>query len=359
MGKIKVAVVDDSALVRQVLAGIINGENDMEVVSTSPDPVSARAKFDKLWPDVIITDIEMPKKDGIAFLEEIMKEKPTPVIICSSHTSDNTSLAVRAMSMGAVDVIEKPKIGVKGFLEESVTVITDSVRSAAGADAKKIKLFKPVKIEPKLSADAVIPLAAKTSDDSNADKIVIIGASAGGTQAIEYILTNLPDKTPPIMIVQQMPPVFTKAFAQRLDSISRLSVKEASDGESVLPSTAFIAPGGMHMLIDRNGGHYKIRIKDGPLVTRHRPSVDVLYRSAARSAGKNALGIILTGMGDDGARGMREMHNSGIRTIAQDEESCVVFGMPKEAIKTGAVDEILSLQELPQRITAFWNRNGT
>ena len=202
-------------------------------------------------------------------------------------------------------------------------------------------------------------LAAKTSDDSNADKIVIIGASAGGTQAIEYILTNLPDKTPPIMIVQHMPPVFTKAFAQRLDSISRLSVKEASDGESVLPSTAFIAPGGMHMLIDRNGGHYKIRIKDGPLVTRHRPSVDVLYRSAARSAGKNALGIILTGMGDDGARGMREMHNSGIRTIAQDEESCVVFGMPKEAIKTGAVDEILSLQELPQRITAFWNRNGT
>jgi two-component system, chemotaxis family, protein-glutamate methylesterase/glutaminase len=356
MNKIRVFIIDDSAVVRQVLGELVTSFNECELVGTAPDPVIALAKMEKNWPDVIITDIEMPKKDGLTFIEEIMKTKPTPFIVCSAVAGMGAALTVRALSLGAIDVIEKPKIGVKEFLEESRTVLIDAIRSAGSANVKKIRPAPLLNPEPKLSADVIIPSSLKGNSKINGEKIVIIGASAGGTNAIEQILTSLDENTPPIAIVQHMPEVFTKAFADRLNTICKITVKEASNGDMLTRNLALIAPGGKHMLINTSEKGFSVTIKEGPLVSRHRPSVDVLFRSAAKNAASSALGIILTGMGDDGAVGMKEMHDAGIFTIAQNEESCAVFGMPKEAIKRGAVDKIIHLDAIANTIIA-WGRS--
>jgi two-component system, chemotaxis family, protein-glutamate methylesterase/glutaminase len=349
---IRVLIVDDSALVRQVLSEVLSGAGDIDVIGAAADPIIARSRMEKDWPDVIITDIEMPRKNGLEFLEEVMKERPTPVIICSSYAGENASLSMRALAAGAVDIIEKPKVGVKDFLNESVTMLVDSVRSAAKANVKRLKAAS-ISVEPKLSADVIIPNTTMNAGSGNADRIVVIGASAGGTHAIEYILTRLPENAPPIAIVQHMPENFTRAFAERLNSICRVSVKEGAEGDALRTGVVCIAPGGRHMALVLKDRHYQVAIKDGPLVSRHRPSVDVLFRSASKTAGRNALGIILTGMGDDGARGMVEMKEAGVHTIAQNEETCTVFGMPKEAIRLGAAQEVLPIDDIPDAIVRF------
>lgn len=356
MDKIKIFIVDDSAVVRQVLSEIFSSAPDIEVIGVAPDPILARAKMEKDWPDVIITDIEMPNMNGLDFLQKIMKEHPTPVIICSSVANEGGEYTIKGLSLGAVDIIEKPKIGVKDFLSDSETLLFDSVRAASQVNVSHMRKISQVKIEPKMSADVVIAPWTGGKENGVNNPVVVLGASAGGTQAIEAVLCALPKEVPPIAIVQHMPPNFTKAFANRLNGICKINVTEAVDGEIIEPGHAYIAQGGTHMLLNFIDNSYKLKIKDGPLVTRHRPSVDVLFRSASKCAGNNALGIILTGMGDDGALGMKEMHDRGIYTIAQDEKSCAVFGMPKEAIKHGGVDKIMSLDEIPDEIIKFYSR---
>ncbi len=351
---IKVIVVDDSASVRQILSEILGSDPGIEVIAASSDPIIALNHMKKEWPDVIVSDIEMPRKDGITFVREIMAERPTPVVICSALTEKNARISMEAMAAGAVYIISKPKVGMKDFLYESGLAIIDAVKSAARANVKMLKQKpSPVKIEPKLTADAVLSPAGKKSVRAGADKIVAIGASAGGTQAVEHILKELTPDCPGIVIVQHMPEKFTEAFAARLNNLCDVEVREAADGDRIVPGTAYIAPGNRHTIVERQGNQYRITVKDGPLVSRHRPSVDVLFRSVARCAGDNALGIILTGMGDDGARGMVEMKNIGVRTIAQDKETSIVFGMPKEAIDRGGVDRIVPLQEISREIAAF------
>lgn len=349
--KIAVTIVDDSASVRKVLTEIINANPDMEVISTAPDPIIADHYLKKRWPDVIILDIEMPRKDGLTYLKEIMNIRPTPVIICSSLAEKDAAITMQALAAGAVEIVTKPKIGIKDFLYESVMQITDAVRSAAHANVKKLR--PPVGSEPKLNADAILTLPATKSGISIRDKIIALGASAGGTQATEAVLKRLPVNLPPILIVQHMPEKFTAAYASRLNNVCNINVKEAVDGEKVVNGQVYVSPGNLHLLLKETGNQYFIQLKDGPPVSRHKPSVDVLFRSFAKSAGKNALGIILTGMGDDGAAGMLEMHNSSIKTIAQDEETCMVFGMPKEAIKRGGVDSVLPLHKIPEAIIDF------
>jgi len=354
MAKIKVAIVDDSAVVRQVISEILNSDPGIEVISTASDPVFAMNYLNKEWPDVIVLDIEMPRMDGITFLKKIMAEKPTPVVICSTLTVEGAEVTMQAVSNGAVEIITKPTLGLKGFLEDSKKRLIDSVKGAAQAKVNKIKTINKLITEPKLSADAILPpKMSSTAMEKTTDQVVAIGASTGGTQALEFILTRLPRVSPGIIIVQHMPEKFTLAFAQRLNSISEVEVKEAEDGDRVIPGRVLIAPGNFHMILKRSGAQYRVTVQDGPPVSRHRPSVDVLFRSVAREAGKNALGIIMTGMGDDGASGMLEMHESGSYCIAQDEISCIVFGMPAEAIKRGGVNEVLPLQKLPKKIVEF------
>jgi two-component system chemotaxis response regulator CheB len=355
MAKIRVLVVDDSAVVRQVLTEVLNASHDIEVTATAADPIIARSRMEKEWPDVIITDIEMPRMDGISFIEQVMKERPTPMVVCSSLAGESATLSMKALAAGAVDVIAKPKIGVKDFLNESETILIDAVRAACQIDLKHFtQVSHHLTVEPKLSPDAMLPPSnAKASHTEGKSRVVILGASAGGTQAIERVLRALPADCPPIAIVQHMPEVFTKAFADRLNTVCAPSISEAVNGDHLEDGRIFIAPGGRHMMIEPSGGGYCVVVKDGPLVSRHRPSVDVLFRSAAKYAGRNALGIILTGMGDDGALGMSEMHASGVTTIAQSEETCAVFGMPKEAIRRGGVDRILNLDEIAPVIMAF------
>ena len=359
MGKIRVLIVDDSAVVRQVLSELIGAADDMVVVATASDPIIAKTRLEKEWPDVIITDIEMPRMDGITFIEEIMHQRPTPIVVCSSHAGASASMSMRALAAGAVEVIEKPKVGVKDFLNESEMIIVDAVRSAAHVDVKRIASLSRITVEPKLSPDVVI--AAGNSRVAAGDlhnTIVVLGASAGGTQAIERVLRGLPADCPPIAIVQHMPEYFTRAFAERLNTVCEPTIKEAESGDSMAPGHVFVAPGGRHMMLNCSREQYTLTIKDGPLVSRHRPSVDVLFRSAAKCAGKNAMGIILTGMGDDGAIGMKEMHDVGITTIAQNEETCAVFGMPKEAIRREAVDKILPLEQISSSIVSFYLSRG-
>ena len=355
MAKIRVLIVDDSAVVRQVLSEVLNESPDIEVTATASDPIVARSRLEKEWPDVIITDIEMPRMDGISFIEQIMKERPTPMIVCSSVAGESASVAMRALAAGAVDVIAKPKIGVKDFLSESETILVDAVRSASHIDLGRVaKISAASVVEPKLSPDAMLSKGqSKPGKTDESDTVVVLGASAGGTQAIERLMRALPADCPPIAIVQHMPEGFTRAFADRLNGECAPAIREASDGDALEPGKVLIAPGGRHMMIESRAGRYYAVVKDGPLVSRHRPSVDVLFRSAAKCAGKNALGIILTGMGDDGAIGMAEMHESGMSTIAQNEESCAVFGMPKEAIRRGGVDRILHLDEIAPAILSF------
>lgn len=346
--RIKVLIVDDSALVRQTLAEVLSSDPQIMVMDTASDPFIAVEKLRRNVPDVITLDIEMPRMDGLTFLQKIMSQHPLPVVVCSSLAEEKSDTTLKALEYGAVDIIQKPRLGTKKFLEESRTSICDAVKAAAMAKVKRIDERKQV--EPKLTADAVIPKVATKAMIHTTEKVVVVGASTGGTEALRLFLEAFPPDAPGIVIVQHMPEHFTAAFARRLDGLCRLSVKEAEDNDTVLRGRALIAPGNYHMLLKRSGARYYVEIKDGPLVCRHRPSVDVLFRSAARYAGKNALGIIMTGMGDDGARGMLEMKEAGARTIAQDEKSCVVFGMPQEAIKQGGVDKILSLEDIAPEV---------
>ncbi len=356
---IKVFIVDDSAVVRQVLTALINELPGMRVIGAAPDPIFALRKMEAEWPDVIILDIEMPRMDGITFLRKLMQEHPTPVVICSTLTAKGAEVTMQAMSAGAVDVITKPTVNLKGFLQDSKTTLADAIKAAAHARMKKIAttdVKSTVEYTPKLTADSVIPPSSLAPMSETTDRVVAIGTSTGGTQALEYILTRLPRTVPGIVIVQHMPEAFTAAFAQRLNDLSEITVKEAEQNDRVIPGLALIAPGGKHMLLRRSGAQYRVEIKDGPLVSRHRPSVDVLFRSTAQAAGKNALGVIMTGMGDDGARGLKELHDTGALTLAQDEASCVVYGMPKEAVKLGATDGELPLSAIPEIIIRAPNR---
>lgn len=345
--EIKVLIVDDSAVVRQVLTGLLDGVSGLKVIGAAPDPIFAMKRMETEWPDVIVLDIEMPRMDGVTFLRKLMSERPTPVVICSTLTEKGAEVTMQAMSAGAVDIITKPKVNLRGFLQESKTAIVDVIKAAAGSRPSAIKSAStsPSRAPANtLSACVPKPMVQTT------DRVIVIGTSTGGTQALEYLFTQLPRTAPPIVVVQHMPEHFTAAFAKRLDGICQVTVKEAAQNDRALPGLVLIAPGGKHMLLQRNGAQYQVEVKDGPLVSRHRPSVDVLFRSSAQSAGANAVGIILTGMGDDGAHGMKEMHDAGALTIAQDEASCVVYGMPKEAVKLGAVDGILPLSSIPQLI---------
>ena len=352
MKKIKVFLVDDSAVVRQVLQAILEQEPDIHVIGAASDPIFAMNKFAREWPDVIVLDVEMPRMDGITFLKKIMVEHPTPVVICSSLTEKGAETTLQALAAGAVEVITKPKVGLKNFLLESSNELVAAVRAAAQANVKcQVRvgaLLSPV--AGKLNADAILPAATIHSMAKTTERIVAIGTSTGGTQALESVLTALPRVCPGIVIVQHMPEKFTALFAERLNGLCQIEVREAKNNDRVIPGLALIAPGGKHMLLKRSGAYYHVEVVDGPLVNRHRPSVDVLFRSVAKFAGKNATGIIMTGMGDDGARGLKEMLDAGAPTVAQDEATCVVFGMPKEAIKLGAAKKVVPLHEMHRAI---------
>ncbi len=358
---IRVLIVDDSAIVRQTLREILASDPGIQVIGTAPDPYLAVKKMKAQAPDVITLDVEMPRMDGLTFLRKIMTHQPLPVIICSALTEKNSELALRAMEYGAVEVINKPRLGVQKFFEEARIRLTDVVKAAAEShiSRKKTTPVPPVaKAEPKLRADAVLPLAkpGKTVFQTT-DKVLVVGASTGGTEALRVLLSAMPLDAPGIVVVQHMPEHFTTAFAGRLDGICGITVKEAADGDPVLRGQALIAPGNRHLLLKRSGARYQVQIKDGPLVSRHRPSVDVLFRSAARYAGSNAIGVILTGMGDDGAHGLREMHQAGAYTIAQDEATCVVYGMPKEALKLGCVDRVLPLPHIAGEVIRYYQKS--
>jgi two-component system chemotaxis response regulator CheB len=350
MKKIRVLVVDDSAVVRSTLTEILSSDPSIEVMATASDPFVAAERMKEEIPDVITLDIEMPRMDGITFLQKIMSQHPIPVVICSSLTEKGSVSALRALEYGAVDIITKPRLGTKLYFEESKIYICDIIKAAAHVNPKKQAPAQWMDVEPKLSADVIIPKYTSGAMLQTTEKVVVVGASTGGTEALKTFLEAFPPDTPGIIIVQHMPENFTSAFAKRLDSLCSISVKEAENGDSVIRGRALIAPGNHHLLLKRSGARYYVEIKDGPLVSRHRPSVDVLFRSAARYAGKNALGIIMTGMGDDGAKGMLELKETGAYTIAQDEKSCVVFGMPNEAIKLGCIDKILPLAEISNHV---------
>lgn len=354
MNKIRVLVVDDSAVVRQTLNDILSSDPQIEVMGMAADPIIAAQRIAEEVPDVITLDIEMPRMDGLTFLHKIMSQHPIPVVIVSSLAEEGSESAFRAMEYGAVDVIQKPKLGTKQFIEESRILICDTIKAAVSARLKSVPLNFTV--APKLSADAVIAKVPSKSMAQTTEKVVAVGASTGGTEALKEFLTALPLDAPGIVVVQHMPENFTAAFAKRLDSICRITVKEARNNDTVVRGQALIAPGNHHMLLKRSGARYYVEIKDGPLVSRHRPSVDVLFRSTSQYAGKNAVGIIMTGMGDDGAKGLLEMKQAGAYTIAQDEASCVVFGMPNEAIKLGGADKILPLSAMAGEVVRVCDR---
>lgn len=350
--KVRVLIVDDSASVRQILQTILNEDPGIEVMATASDPFAAARRIERELPDVIILDIEMPRMDGMTFLRKIMAQRPIPVIICSSLLEDQSSVMFEAFEAGAVDIVSKPRIDTRQALLECSTRLREVVKSAARARLRP--RGERHLIEKKLTADAIIPPPVQGRLRPTTDRIVCIGASTGGTEALSDVLERLPQNAPGTLIVQHMPAGFTAAFARRLNSTCEMAVKEAEDGEAVLPGCAYIAPGARHMLLQRIGLRYQIAIKDGPPVSRHRPSVDVLFRSAAQHAGPNALGVIMTGMGDDGARGLFEMRKLGASTRAQDEESCVVFGMPKEAIARGAAERVVPLHQIPREIMLWY-----
>jgi len=356
MTAIRTLVVDDSAVVRQVVSALLQRAPGIEVLAACADPVLARERMRLQWPDVIVLDVEMPRMDGITFLRQIMAERPTPVVICSTLTEQGAKTTMEAMAAGAVAIVTKPKVGLKQFLTESGDELVAAVRVAARANVKLLALRSaaaatPV-AAPKNNADAVLAPASGRAMTQTTERVVAIGTSTGGTQALEQVLTALPRVSPGLVIVQHMPEKFTAAFAARLDSICEITVKEATHGDRVVPGCALIAPGGRHLLLLRSGAQYHVDVIDGPLVNRHRPSVDVLFRSVAKCAGRNALGIIMTGMGDDGAAGLLKMRQAGAQTVAQDEASCVVFGMPREAIKRGAVMRQVDLDGIGAEIVA-------
>jgi two-component system chemotaxis response regulator CheB len=374
---INVMIVDDSAVARAVTLDALNLYTDINVIATASDPIFALQKMHKQWPDVLIVDIEMPRMDGITFLRQIMEERPTPTIIFSSLAEAGSDAVFQALQAGAVSILAKPKAGMSDFLGKD---IADAVREAAGAKLRPSAIRSALQTKPnakpvftktttierastsavtsRMSADVVLAPAVQHTDAQknslkNADKFIAIGTSTGGTQALECVLPRLPADAPGIVIVQHMPANFTRMFAQRLNSLCAIEVREAQTGDRIQNGVALIAPGGKHMVVKRVGTHYQVDIVDGPLVSRHKPSVDVLFRSVASVAGENAMGIIMTGMGDDGARGLKEMLLAGARTLAQDEQSSVVFGMPKEAILRDAAQTIVSLKSIPDVIVNF------
>ncbi len=353
--KIKVMIIDDSALVRTTLTQIMNSDPDIEVIATALDPLIASKKMVREKPDVITLDLEMPRMNGLTFLKRLMGYNPIPVVIISSLTEKGAEASLKALEYGAVEIITKSKVVTRDFFEESRIRICDAIKAAACAHVKLKQSSGNTAIPQKYSADAIIPFHLRpVMLRETTDKIIAIGASTGGTQAIQFILERMPPDCPGIVITQHMPEMFTRSFADRLNSICAITVKEGSHGDVVKCGTALIAPGNKHMLIRRSGARYMVETHDGPLVNRHRPSVDVLFRSAAQVAGVNAMGILLTGMGDDGAQGLLEMRQAGSMTIAQDEASCVVYGMPKVAIGLGAASSVLSLDNIPTQIGRYW-----
>jgi two-component system chemotaxis response regulator CheB len=352
MNKIKVMIVDDSAMVRQVLTYILSLDPGIEVIATASDPIFAARKIAREQPDVITLDLEMPRMNGLTFLKKLMSFQPIPVVIISSLTSSGADSSIKALEYGAVEVIAKPRMAVKEFFEESGIRICDAVKAAAAAKIiNKVPVSRNLSPAPKLSADSVISMPqAQVNIKETTDKIIVIGASTGGTNALQAFLEDMPPDSPGIVIVQHMPELFTRSFAERLNSICRIHVKEGVGGDIITSGKAIIAPGNKHMMIRKSGAKYCIEINEGNLVNRHRPSVDVLFRSAAKYAGPNATGIIMTGMGDDGARGLLEMKQAGAHTIAQDEASSVVFGMPKVAIGLGAANIVLPLDKMAEHV---------
>ncbi|BAI74400.1 protein-glutamate methylesterase, two-component system, chemotaxis (plasmid) [Azospirillum sp. B510] len=367
--KIRVLIVDDSATVRQTLTDILSSDPMIEVMGTAADPYAAVRRIAKEEPDVITLDVEMPRMDGITFLRKLMSQHPIPVVMCSSLVEGGSETLMQALEAGATDVILKPRIDTRQSLLDAQVRICDTVKAAAHARPRQRATTGPASAsatpaatpaitplgrtrapEPKLSADVMLPAPSGGAMARTTERVICIGASTGGTEALREVLQALPADCPGIVIVQHMPESFTAAFARRLDSLCEVTVREARDGDTVLRGQVLIAPGNRHMLLQRSGARYLVAVKEGPLVSRHRPSVDVLFRSAAHCAGGNAVGVIMTGMGDDGATGMREMHQAGAFTVAQDEESCVVFGMPKEAIARGGVDKVVGLSSITREI---------
>ncbi|HCE08935.1 MAG TPA: chemotaxis response regulator protein-glutamate methylesterase [Oxalobacteraceae bacterium] len=353
--KIKVLIVDDSALIRSVMKEIIGSQNDMEVVGVAPDPIVARDLIKQTNPDVLTLDVEMPRMDGLDFLEKLMRLRPMPVVMVSSLTERGSEITLRALELGAVDFVAKPKLSIQSGMLEYTDLIADKIRTASKAR------IRPRQTTPldrsRNGADGSLPMIRNPLTSS--EKLIIVGASTGGTEAIKEFLVQMPSDCPGILITQHMPEGFTRSFARRLDGICKISVKEAEDGERVLPGHAYIAPGHSHLLLARSGANYVTQLDQGEPVNRHRPSVDVLFKSAAACAGKNAVGVILTGMGKDGALGMLELKNAGAYNFAQDESTCVVFGMPREAIAIGATDEVGALNDLPGMVLNFLAAQGS
>jgi len=340
MSKIRVLSVDDSALMRQLMTEIINSHPDMNMVATAPDPLVARDLIKKYNPDVLTLDVEMPRMDGLDFLEKLMRLRPMPVVMVSSLTGKGSEITLRALELGAIDFVTKPQLGIREGMLAYSEMIADKIRTASKARLTQRQ------------QGAGSPAMLSHAPLLSSEKLIAIGSSTGGTEAIRHVLQPLPPSSPALLITQHMPPGFTRSFADRLNKLCQITVKEAEDGERVLPGHAYIAPGDRHMELARSGANYQIKITDGPAVNRHRPSVDVLFRSVAQYAGRNAVGVILTGMGNDGAAGMLEMHRAGAYTLAQNEASCVVFGMPREAIASGGVSEVVDLSQISQRMLA-------
>ncbi len=357
--KIRVLVIDDSASVRQTMTTILQEDPEIEVIGSAPDPFSAARRIQEEVPDVITLDVEMPRMDGITFLRKLMSQCPVPVVMCSSLTEEGSETLLQAMEAGAVDVILKPRIGVADHLAEHNLQIRDAVKGASRARVRGRPAVRETRSEgpqKKLTADAVLPPPSGRAMSRTTEMVVCLGASTGGTEALREVLEALPANAPGVVVVQHMPENFTRAFAKRLNSLCEVDVKEAVDGDPVLRGHVLIAPGGKHLMLERQGARYHVTVKDGPLVSRHRPSVDVLFRSAARSAGSNAVGVIMTGMGDDGARGLLEMKQAGARTFAQDEATSIVFGMPKEAIARGAADRVIPLGSIAREVLVATSR---
>lgn len=361
-GKIRVLIIDDSALVRQLLTEILNTDDHIEVVGVAADPFFAREKIKKLNPDVLTLDVEMPKMDGLTFLGNLMRLRPMPVVMVSSLTEEGADTTLRALELGAVDFVSKPKTDFQHTIDDYANELIEKVKTAAGA---RVRALEPeagrprgreraaLDIAPKLSADAVLKKIAQRKHFKTSEQIIALGASTGGTEAIRQIIRALPADAPGLVVSQHIPPAFSAPFARRVNQESSMNVCEAVDGQQILPGHAYIAPGDRHLLVARDGARYVIRLSEGPPVNRHRPSVDVMFRSIAQNVGQNAVGIILTGMGGDGAQGLKEMHDAGAATLAQDKKTSVVWGMPGEAVRLGAVDKVLPLDKMCTNILAL------
>ena len=353
MKKIRVLIVDDSALIRKMLTELLSGAPDIEVIGSAPDPLVAREKIKKLNPDVLTLDVEMPRMDGLTFLSNLMRLRPMPVVMVSSLTQKGADTTLQALEMGAVDFVAKPEVDLAGTFHDYAEEIISKIRVASHANVKPLsRIRNSIKTPPKYSADEVIS-KLPSRNLKTTDQIIAVGASTGGTEAIKEFLTMMPADSPGIVITQHIPEAFSEPFSRRMDGICDMKVFHAEDGQQIIPGHVYIAPGGRHLLIERSGARYYCRLNDGAPVNRHKPSVDVLFRSVVQHVGNNAIGVILTGMGDDGARGMKELHDIGAPTIAQDEQSSVVWGMPGEAVKLGAVDEVLPLSRIHQKVLSL------